>query len=460
MAALARRARLRRAAIVFGAVIAAAFVTPKSGFAQGSTMNIQKVVSASGVEAWLVEDHNTPLIAMQFAFRAGAAQEPADKAGLSYFVSGTLDEGAGDLPGRQFQQRMEELATKISFDAGLDWFTGSLQSLTVNKAASFDLLRKAITAPRFEPADVERIRSQILSRLQIEAQDPETVASKAWFKLAFGAHPYARSVKGSVETVKTITPDDLRDFTRRAFTRDGLKVSVVGDITPDELKAALDEIFGGLPAKSGLEPAPEATLPTGRQTQVIQMANPQSVAVFGAPGLKRKDPDFIPAFIINYILGGGGFASTLTQEVREKRGLAYSVYSYLYPLDRAGLLLGGVATENKSVKQSLDVIEAEMERLAKEGPDATTLANAKQYLTGSYALRFDSSVKIAGQLLGAQMEDLGIEYIAKRNDLINAVTMEDVKRVAARLLGSADLITTVVGAPEGLETSAPAATRG
>lgn len=424
---------------------------------QSFAMQIQKVVSAKGIEAWLVEEHQTPLIAMQFGFKAGAAQDPADKAGLSYFVSGTLDEGAGDLESRQFQQRLEELATKLSFNAGLDTFTGSLQTLTARKQESFELLRLALTKPRFDAADVDRIRAQILSSIINENKDPETIASREWFKLAFPSHPYSRPLKGMAESVQKITPDDLRSFVSNAFARDNLKIAVVGDITAEELKGVLDLVFGDLPEKSSLAAVTEPAFPKGRQTKVIPMANPQSVAQFGLPGLKRSDDDFIPAFILNYILGGGGFASTLMIEVREKRGLAYSVYSYLYPLDKAGLLIGGVATENKSVKQSLDVIEEELGRLAKEGPKAEDLENAKQYLTGSYALRFDSGAKIAGQLLGTQLEDLGIDYIEKRNDLINAVTVDDMKRVAARLLNSQNMITTVVGQPDGVVSITPGA---
>ncbi len=452
------RTRSRMVEIVATVIIAAAIVL--FTLSQSFAMQIQKVVSAQGIEAWLVEDHQAPLIAMQFGFKAGAAQDPADKSGLAYFVSGTLDEGAGDLPSRQFQQRTEELATKLSFDAALDSFTGSLQTLTANKRESFDLLRLALTKPRFEIDDVERIRAQILSSIINDNKEPENIASREFLKLAFQSHPYSRPLKGEAESVKTIMSSDLRSFVARAFARDNLKISVVGDINAEELKTALDTVFGDLPAKSSLPPVAEAAFPKGRQTKVLTMANPQSVVQFGLQGFKRKDEDFIPAFILNYVLGGGGFASTLMIEVREKRGLAYSVYTYLYPLDKAGLLLGGVATENKSVKQSLDVIEEELARLAKDGPDAETLENAKQYLTGSYALRFDSGVKIAGQLLGTQMEDLGIDYIAKRNDLINAVTIADMKRVAVRLLNTRDMIITVVGEPEGVVSAIESAPKG
>ncbi len=417
---------------------------------QSFAMNIQKVVSDKGIEAWLVEDHTVPLIALQFGFRSGAATDPAGKEGLANIVAATLDEGAGDLPSHDFQQRMEELAMKLSFSASLDSFTGDLQTLTVNRAAAFDLLRLALTQPRFEAADVERMRAATISRLTMEKNDPDTVAANRWFKLAFGDHPYARPPKGTPESVPAIMPDDLRAFVKAAFARNNLKVAVVGDIKPEELKAELDRIFGGLPEKASTPEIPEVVLPKGERIEVIPMAVPQSVVNFGLPGIKRNDPDFVAAYVMNYILGGGGFASRLTHEVREKRGLAYSVHSYLYPLKKGGVFLGGVGTENKSVKVSLDVIRAELARMAAEGPTAEELENAKRYLTGSFALRFNSGAKIAGQLLANQMENLGMDYIEKRNGLVEAITLADLKRVAGRLLNSKDFLVIAVGQPEGL----------
>jgi zinc protease len=175
------------------------------------------------------------------------------------------------------------------------------------------------------------------------------------------------------------------------------------------------------------------------------------VVQFGFQGIKRKDPDFIPAYILNYVVGGGGFASKLMQEVREKRGLAYSVYTYLYPLEHAGIFAGGVATENKGVGQSLDIIKSELERAAQDGLTEEELRRAKDYLIGSFALRFDTSAKIAAQLLAIQLDDLGIDYIDKRNAEIEAISVADIKRAAKRLLDHKSLIVTVVGEPEGIK---------
>jgi zinc protease len=416
-----------------------------------NAMQIQKVKSKNGLEAWLVEDHSRPILSMQFAFVGGAAQDPENKPGVANFVTGMLDEGAGELNSEDFQKRLEQLAAKMSFSPSYDHITGAFQTLTENRDESFKLLKIALTSPHFTQEDSERIREQLVANLHVEEKDPDKLAVHEWFKLAFGAHPYGRPAGGTIESVKAITPDDLRAYVKRVFARDNLKIAVVGDIDAAALGALLDSVFGDLPAKAELVPVQEVSWHPGSKQKIVQMPNPQSVAQFGFQGLKRKDPDFIPAYILNYVVGGGGFASKLMHEVREKRGLAYSIYTHLYPLDRAGIFVGGVATENKGVGQSLDLIKSELERAAHDGLTEQELRTAKDYLVGSFALRFDTSVKIAGQLLAIQLDDLGIDYIDRRNGEIEAVKVEDIKRVAKRLLQPKNLIVTVVGEPEGVK---------
>ncbi len=416
-----------------------------------NAMQIQKVTSKKGIEAWLVEDHSRPILSLQFAFLGGSAQDPDGKSGLATFVSGMLDEGAGDLDSEAFQTRLEDLAAKMNFNASYDHIMGSFQTLTENRAESLRLLKLALTSPHFAPVDVERIREQIVAILRQEEKDPDKIAAHDWFKLAFGNHPYGRPSNGTFASVAAITPEDLHGYVKRLFARDNLKVAVVGDIDAATLGTVLDEVFGDLPATSQRVPVQDVTWESASKQQIVQMPNPQSVVHFGFEGLKRRDPDFIPAYILNYIVGGGGFSSKLMQEVREKRGLAYSVYTYLYPLDHAGIFLGGVATENKSVGQSLDLIRSELETASVHGLTDEELRKAKDYLIGSFALRFDTSAKIAAQLLAIQLDDLGVDYIDRRNGEIEAVTAEDIKRVAKRLLAAKNLIVTVVGEPVGIK---------
>ncbi len=415
-------------------------------------VDVQEVTSPGGIKAWLVESRQVPLIAMRFSFVGGAVYDPDGKEGLSNFAAGMLDEGAGDMTSVAFQERAEELAVRMSFNAGRDMFIGSFQTLTENKEEAAKLLKLALTKPRFDADAVDRIKKQIITGLKFDQNDPRQVASKEWFRIAFDGHPYARPVKGTINSVGTIDAKDLRDFADKVMVRDTLTVAVVGDIDAKTLGPMLDEIFGDLPKSSDLKAIAEAKPPAGPQRKVIEMNVPQSVAVFGHSGLKRNDDDFIASFVLNYILGGGGFNSRLTEEVREKRGLAYSVYSFLSPYQRAGIYMGNVATENKSMVRSLEVIEAELRRMAEDGPTAEELKNAKQYLTGSYPLRFDTSSKIASQLLWIQIEDLGRDYIETRNSKIDAITLDDVRRVAKRLLNADGLIVTIVGKPEGVDS--------
>ncbi len=410
-------------------------------------MKITSVKSPGGIEAWLVSDRSVPLLALRFAFEGGNAQDPAGKDGTANFLSAMLDEGAGDISSSVFQERLEEIAMRMSFEDGKDTFYGSVEMLTVNREKSVELLRLALTKPRFDDEAMERIRKQLQASLIYAARDPDKVASNEWFKVAFPGHPYGRPANGTKDTIAAIKRDDLEAYRKRVFAKSNLKVVAVGDIDEATLAKLLDDVFGGLADKADLTPVPAHTLSEKGQQIVIEMPVPQSVAVFGAGAMARKDPDFIPGFVLNHILGGGGFASKLMEEVREKRGLAYSVHSYLYPLKKASIFSGSVATKNESIAQSLDVIRAELKRMATEGPSAADLDNAKKYLVGSFPLRFDTNAKIASQLLGFKSEDLGIDYVEKRNAQVEAVTLDDVKRVAKNLLKADNLLVTVVGKP-------------
>lgn len=415
-----------------------------------AAMKIQQVKSPGGIEAWLVEERAVPLLALRYVFDGGSAQDPPGKEGLANFLTAMMDEGAGDLDAAKFQERMEEIAAKISFEDGRDSLYGNFETLTANRDAAVELLRLAVTKPRFDADAVDRVKKQLLASLVFAAKSPNKVVGREWNAAAFHGHPYGRPSDGTAESVGSITGEDLEAYRKKIFARDTLRVVAVGDIDATTLGALLDKVFGELPAKAELTTIPATVPKADKKLNVIEMDVPQSVVQFGMNGLARKDKDFLPAFILNQILGGGGFASRLTEEVREKRGLAYSVYSYLQPYKHTQIFGGGVATKNEEVARSIDVIKAELKRMADEGPTATELANAKSYLTGSFALRFDTNSKIASQLLWMLQEEMGIDYVEKRNALIDAVTLEDLKRVSKRLLNVDDLIITVVGKPKGL----------
>ena len=437
----------RLEACLFAFLLAAALLAPVS---KAQAMKIQEVKSPGGVSAWLVEEHSVPLIALRFAFDGGSSQDPEGKEGLANFLASMLDEGAGDLTAKQYQERMEEIAMRMGFDDSRDAFYGSLETLSENRDKATALLALALNKPRFDVDAVDRIRGQLQAGLIHAARDPDRVASETWSATAFAGHPYGRPANGTAESLKKITREDLASQRTRLFAKDTLRVVVVGDVDAKTLAGMLDQIFGGLPAKAKLTPVAQTMPKAVEKLKVVEMAVPQSVARFGLPAMPRKDKDFLPAFVLNQIVGGGVMSSRLWEEVREKRGLAYSVHTTVQPFKYTSVFAGGVATKNEEIGQSLDLINAELKRIAAEGPTEAELANAKSYLIGSFALRFDTNAKIANQLLWVLQEDLGVDYVDRRNSEIEAVTLEQVKAAGKRLFEGQELITTVVGKPKGL----------
>lgn len=418
-----------------------------------NAIDIKEVVSPGGIRAWLVENHNIPLIAMNFSFEGGSTSDPVGKEGTVNFITGMMDEGAADLDSAAFQARRDQLAVMIGFDAGADQFEGSLQTLSRNRGEAFALLKKAMTAPHFEKEAMERVRQQFLLSARADEQDPDKIASRAWTDVVFGNQLYARRGAGSPQSIANITPDDLRALHKLIFSRKGLKVAVVGDIDAATLGLALDEVFGDLPNTEPPQPVKNIAVAKGPLVKVIDRDIPQSIVVFGHDGILRNDPDFIPAFVMSQILGGGGFASRLTTEVREKRGLTYGIGFGLAPLDHAGLYIGSVSTRNEKAGETLAIVKETLKKMADEGPTQAELDDIKTYLTGSYALRFDSNSKIAGQLLGLQQQNLGIDYVNVRNSKVEALTLDQVKAQAKRLIHAEGLIVTIVGRPEGIKST-------
>lgn len=433
----------RRAAAALASIV----LIQASGTSPASAMNIQTIKSPGGIEAWLVEEHSVPLMALRFSFEGGSSQDMPGKEGTANFITGMMDEGAGDIKSSDFQESMEEIAMRMSWSDSKDSLYGSLETLTQNRDKAVALLKLAVTKPRFDPDAVDRIRGQLMANLMYAEKDPDKVAGKAWFATAFQGHPYGRSSDGTPKTIAAMTPEDLHAYHKRLFAKDNLKIVAVGDINAAELGKLLDEVFGELPDKAQLNPVPQTGVVNGGSQTIIDMNVPQSVAVFGLPAMARKDPDFMAAFVINHILGGGGFSAKLMEEVREKRGLAYSVYSYLQPFEHSSVMTGSVATKNDGMAESLDIIRTELRRMAENGPDPKDFDAAKSYLIGSYPLRFDTNAKIASQLLGLMEEGFGPDYVDNRNKLVEAVTIEDAKRVARRLLETDKLIVTIVGKP-------------
>ncbi len=420
-----------------------------------AAMSIERVTGASGVEAWLVEDHAIPIVTLSFAFPGGAALDPAGKEGTAAMAASLFDEGAGSYDSAAYHRRLDELAGELELNAGHDDLGGSLRMLKRNLAETADLLRLALSEPRFADDAVERVRAETIAMLARQAHNPRSLAGRLWMRDAFEDHPYGKNSAGTAASVAAITRADLADFVARHVRRKGLVVGVVGDITAAELGGLLDRVFGALPLGDDGAEIAEASPGDAGALVVRKTAVPQSVVSFGQAGPKRDDPAWYAAYVLNDIIGGGGFRGRLMKEIREKRGLAYGVSTSLVPYRHAGIILGSIATENSRVAESIALIRAEWQRMREDGPTEAELRDAKAYLAGSFPFSLDSTRRIAGVLVQMQTDGLGIDYLDRRATLIEGVSLDEARAVARRLFDPARLSFAVVGDPAGLESSRP-----
>ncbi len=436
---------LRMIRLCLAALAAALLAAPAS-----AEIEVQDLTTPGGVDVWLVEDHTIPFVALELRFRGGASLDAPGKRGAVNLMTGLLEEGAGDMDSREFARRAEALAANFSYNVGDDALAVSARFLSENRDEAIALLRQSLVDPAFNQKSIDRVRGQVNSIIENDRKDPGAIAARALDAQVFGDHPYATSADGTLDSVASLTREDIVAAHRAALVRDRLYVAAVGDITAEELTALVDDLTQGLPETSDAALPGEATLNLPGGTTVIDFPTPQSVVTFAQPGIDRDHPDFFAAYLLNQILGGGGFESRLMQEVREKRGLTYGVYTYLSDKDGAQLWLGQVASANDRVAEAIDVIKDEWRKMQEEGVTAQELEDAKTYMTGAYPLRFDGNAPIANIAVDMQMEGLPTDYIATRNDKINAVTLEQINRVARELLDPDKLTFAVVGQPEGL----------
>ncbi len=411
--------------------------------------DVRRVVSDGGIEAWLIEEKSTPVIAVSVLFKGGKAADPARLTGLSSLAASLLDEGAGRYPAEQFTEILSEKAIGLSFEATADFFMADMETLRKNKEDGFDLLRLSLTRPRFDRKTVRRMKEQMYAGIKARKGDPNAVAAERWAKLVYKGHPYGRMTP-TERSVRSITRANLRGWVRDRIARDNMIVGVAGNISAEELKPLLDRAFAALPAKSRVRETPPFVPELSDRTDILTMDVPQSAALFGHKGIARNDPDFYAALLVNYSFGGGGFASRLFNEVREKRGLAYSVGTSLSVGKAAPMLTGSLGSDNAKMAGAIEIIREQWDKMARNGPDEQELQDAKTYLTGAFPLTFTSSGGVASYLAGMQYYGLGIDYLNRHNDLIDAVTLQQAKDVAERMFDAGSLFFVVVGKPANL----------
>ena len=429
-----------------------AFVLSVVAVLPARAVEIQEVTSPGGIEAWLVEESSIPFLSLEIRFLGGSALDVAGKRGAINLMTALIEEGAADLDATAFAEARDGLAASFRFNVYNDALSVSVRVLTENRDEAVDLLREALVNPRFDGDAIERVRNQVISSIRSQATDPNWVAGQAFNAMVYGDHPYATDQDGTLESVSALTREDIVTAHQNALARDRVFVGASGDISAEDLGLLLDRLLGELPATGAKMPGPADPTVAGGIT-VLPFATPQSVAFFGHTGIPRDDPDFFAAFVANEIFGGSGLQSRLSEEVREERGLTYGIGSYLVNYDHADMLLGQFASANNRVSEAIDVVKAEWGRIAEEGVTAEELARAKTYLTGAYPLRFDGNGPIARILVGMQTTGLTPSYITSRNELVEAVTLEDIRRVTKRLYLPEKLHFVVVGQPEGLENT-------
>jgi len=388
---------------------------------------IEEFTTPGGIEVWLVNEPSIPIVALEVSFKGGSSLDLAT----------------------EFLEATEALAASYSYRTFRDTVSIEAETLKENVDEAIDLLRMALIEPSFDQVAVDRVKAQIMSSLSQDKTDPDEIASKTMRELSFPGHAYGSTDEGSLESVGSLTREDVITAHKNALVKSRMYVGVVGDITAEELGPLVDRLLGDLPEDG---PAlPEATeMAIGGGTTIIDLATPQSVALFAHAGIAREDPDFFAAYLLNEILGGNGVESRLMREVREKRGLTYGVYTFLAPFDHSAQIMGSVASANDRISDAINVIKDEWTLMAEKGVSEFELEEAKLYVTGAYPLRFDSNAKIAGILVGLQLTGLPSDYIKTRNDSMMAVTLEDINAMAKRLLKPEELRFVVVGQPEGL----------
>jgi zinc protease len=429
------------------AVLIAVVVALPTG---AGAVDIKPVTTPMGLRAWLVQDKSAPAVALSFSFAGGTASDPSGQAGVTNLMAVLLTDGAGALGAQAYRQRQEDAAVSVSFSASLDRLSGSLRVLSANRDEGFELLRLALVQPRFDPDMVEQRRAQIVAALNQANQRPASVAARTLMETEFAGHPYAGNPDGTPDDVKRLTPQNLKQRAQALLMRNGLIMAAVGDIDEAELGRLIDRVFGALPMGVPAALPPDWQPPTKARTIVVERPVPQSTALMGLPSITRDDPDWYAALILNHVLGGSGQQSRLFTEVRDKRGLAYGASSSLRSYRKAGLLVISTASANERIAESLRVVKGELGRLRNEGPSEAEFANAKTYLTGALALSLDSSGAIAGLLHSMQVDNLPSDHLTRRAALINAVKIEDVRRLARKLLREDVMTTVVVGKPVGV----------
>jgi zinc protease len=429
-------------------LLALAVLTPLHADAK-PYLNIQEIVTPKGLTVWTVYDESVPVLALKFSIKGGASLDPQDKEGTSNLLTTLFDEGAGDRKAEEFQDALDGYGISMGYGVTRDAFYGSVKTTVQYRNMAFSLMDDALNRPHLEKLAVERMRQAVLMSLRYDEMDPGFIAQKKMYESIFAKDAYARLVDGTRKSVASITREDLDAQRKKLFCRDHLKIAAVGAYTLVELTETVDRTFGDWPAcKDKLLPPAKFAMTGGTLHETWNGAQDTVFAV--QRGLSRNDKDWWAARILDFALGGGEFSSRLMEEIRVKRGLTYGISTGLIPYDRAPLWIIQSSTAPGKTAQMIDLTKNIWADVAANGLTDVEIAEAKSYLIGSLPLVLTSTDQIAAVLLQLQEDNLPRDTLDRRAVEINAVTAEDIQRVAAQLLKQDELTVVIVG-PENKE---------
>ena len=406
----------------------------------------QNLKTNSGIEFWFVEDKSIPIVSVSFSFKGGSSNDTKNKNGISNLMTSLLDEGTRNLTSKQFKNEMKMKGMKLSFSTQKDKIDGVFQIISSQAKEGFDLFYEALNHPSFNELDIERVKKQVISSIKIDESDLSTLASNKFNQNFFKDHVFSKNIKGSEDSLKNITKLDLVDFHKKSLLRNNLIIGVSGNINVNQIKKYIELVFGELEDNQQIYSIQKFnSLSVGEK--IFEMKTPQSSVLFGHPGLERNNDNFFALRIANYILGGGGFQSRLYKNIREKKGLVYSIYSYLLSYENDGVIVGGFQTRNISVFETINNVKNEWKKIHSRGITKDELDNAKAYFNGSFTRNFTSTLSIARLLQVVQYYELGADYFIKREKIINSLNLELVNKVISDYFSEDKLFFMIVGEP-------------
>lgn len=409
-------------------------------------LNIQHWTTSQGARVYFVENHDLPMLDISADFAAGSARDTRERSGLASLTPHVMTLGAGAYSEKDISERMADVGAVLSgrFDADRAGFVLRTLSGEAERDKALDVLAAVLSAPRFEPEVVAREKARVIAALEEAATKPETIGEKAFSAAIYGQHPYALPEGGEPETVARLTRDDMLVFYKAHYRAKAMSLAIMGDISRREAERVAERLASGLPAGEAPPPIPAVAAGAGSE-RVISHPASQSHLFMGLPGMTREDPDYFPLYVGNYVLGGGGFDSRLMQEVRQKKGLAYSVYSYFMPMQAAGPFQIGLQTRRGTTDEALRTTREVLARFLREGPSEEELAQAKNNLVGGFPLRLDSNKKILEYLAVIGFYRLPLDWLDTYTARVEAVSRDDILRAFRARVRPESLSTVVVG---------------